>query len=217
LRKAELARERRDRPFVVAVAVGVHQDDRDGADAVFLRARELRAHRVKVDLALDRAVGAHALVHLDHALVEHVRLDDVPGEDFRPRLVADAQRVAEALGDEEQRALALTLEERIGGDRRSHLHGADARRCNRLAGLEAEELADPLDCRVAIGLGILRQQFVGDELAVRPAADHIGEGTAAIDPKIPNSRLAIHGLVTKPEVREDKARPARGEGHSRRG
>ncbi len=86
-----------------------------------------RAHGGEIRLLLDRAVGAHALVDLDDALVEHVGLDDMAGEDLRPRLVADAQRVAEALGDDEERALALALEQRIGGDRGAHLHRADAR------------------------------------------------------------------------------------------
>ena len=85
-----------------------------------------RAHGVEIERALHRAVGAHALVDLDHALVQHVGLDDVAGENFRPRLVADAQGVAKTLGDQQQRALALALEQRIGGDRGAHLHGADA-------------------------------------------------------------------------------------------
>ena len=84
-------------------------------------------HRGEVGLLLHRAVGAHALVHLDDALVEHLRLDDVAGEDLRPRLVADLERVAETLGDEEERALALALEQRIGGDGGAHLDRADAR------------------------------------------------------------------------------------------
>ena len=57
---------------------------------------ELGAHRGEIGRALDRAVGAHALVDLDDALVEQLRHDDVLGEDLRPGLVADAQRVAEA-------------------------------------------------------------------------------------------------------------------------
>ena len=95
---------------MIAVAIGVHQHDSDGADAVGKRALQFDAHGRQIELALHGAVGAHALVDLDDALVEHVGLDDVLGEDFRPRLVADAQRVAEALGDQEQRALALALE-----------------------------------------------------------------------------------------------------------
>ena len=91
-----------------------------------LAASRSRAHGGEIGLALDRAVGAHALVDLGDALVEHVRLDDVAGKNLRPRLVADLERVAETLGDQQQRALALALEQRIGGDRGAHLHGADA-------------------------------------------------------------------------------------------
>ena len=46
-------------------------------------------------------------------------------KDPRPVLVADAQRVAEAPGDHQQRALALALEQRVGGHRRAHLDGLD--------------------------------------------------------------------------------------------
>jgi hypothetical protein len=44
------------------------------ADRRATRARE-------IGRALDRAVGAHALVDLDDALVEHLGLDDLLGED----------------------------------------------------------------------------------------------------------------------------------------
>ena len=55
--------------LVLGIAVGVHEHDGDGVDAVGLRALELGAHRGEIELALDRAVGAHALVDLDDALV----------------------------------------------------------------------------------------------------------------------------------------------------
>src|SRR3982751_948593 len=49
------------------------------------------------------------------------------GERFRAVLVGDAQRVGEAAGGDEQRAVTLALEQRIGGDRRAHLHGVELR------------------------------------------------------------------------------------------
>ncbi len=65
LRKPDLARQRRNAPFMVAGAIGMHQHDSDGADAVRLGALQFAAQRVEIELALDRAVGAHALVDLD--------------------------------------------------------------------------------------------------------------------------------------------------------
>ena len=185
LRKAEFARERRDALLVVVVAISVHQDDGDGVDAVGLGAFELGAHRIKIERAFHRAVGAHALVDLGDALIEHVRLDDVLGEDFWPGLIADAQRVAKALGDEKERAVALALEQRIGGDRCAHFHRGDAVAWDRVARLEPEQMADAVHRGVAIGLGIFRKQLVRHQRAVRPPPDHVGKGAAAIDPEFP--------------------------------
>src|SRR5262249_55299975 len=117
--------------------------------------------------------------------------DDLAGEDFRPRLVADAQRVAEPFGHEQERALALALEQGVGGDRRAHLDGADATRGDRRIACKAEQVADAVDGGVAIGFRILRQELVGDQRAVRAAADHVRKGAAAVDPEIPGVRSCI--------------------------
>ena len=71
-------------------------------------------------------------------------LDDLLGEDLRPRLVADLERVAETLGDQQQRALALALEQRIGRDRGAHLHRADRARVGSARRLQAEQIANAL-------------------------------------------------------------------------
>ena len=115
---------------------------------------EIAPHGGEIGRALDRAVGAHALVDFGDALVQHVGLDDVAGENLRPRLVADLQRVAETFGDQQQRAVALALEQRVGGDRRAHLHRADAARRDRLAGFQAEQVADALHGGVGIGFRV---------------------------------------------------------------
>ena len=51
--------------------------------------------------------------------------------------------------------------------------------------LQAQQVADALHGGVGIGLGVLRQQLVRDQPAVRPAPHHVGEGAAAVDPEIP--------------------------------
>ena len=65
LREIHVARELGDALLVLRIAVGVHEHDRDRLDAVGLGALKLGAHAVQIELALDRAVGAHALVDLD--------------------------------------------------------------------------------------------------------------------------------------------------------
>jgi hypothetical protein len=195
LPKAKLTRERGDAALVLGIAVGVHEHDRGGVEAIGARALEIAAHGGEVGLGFHGAVGAHALVDFERALVEHLGLDDVAGEDLRPSLVADAQRVAEAFRDDEERALALALEERIGGNRCAHLHGADRARRDRLAALEAEQVADARHGGVAIGFRVLGEELVRDQRSIWPPPDNVGEGAAAVDPEFPRSFQRLCGSL----------------------
>ena len=59
--------------------------------------------------------------------------------------------------------------------------------------LTTQQLADALNRGIAVAAGILRQQLVGKDRAVRPPRHDIGEGAAAIDPEIPAAvRLHRH-------------------------
>ncbi len=134
------------------------------------RALELGAHGGEIGLRLDGAVGAHALVDLDDALEQHFRLDDVAGEDLRPRLVADLERVAEALGGDaaavrsplrSSSALVATVVPILMAPIRPAGIGSPGARPSR----------SRMPCTAAsrIGLGIFRQQLVRGERAVGPA------------------------------------------------
>ena len=185
LGEAELARQGGHAPLVLGIAIGLHEDDRDRLDAGGQRRRQLGPQRNDIRLLLHRAVGAHALVGLDDTLVEHFRLDDVAGKNLRARLVADLERIAETPGGDEERTLALALEQGVGRDRGAHLHAADDARGNRRAWRDPDEIADALHGGVAIGLRILGQKLVSGERAVGAAPDHVGKGAPAIDPEIP--------------------------------
>ena len=139
-----------------------------------------------------RAVGHDALVDLEHALVEHLGQHDLAREDVGPVLVGDAQRVGEAARDHQQHAIALALEQRVGGDGGAHLDRLDDRR-DRATRFDAQQLADAGDGGVAIALRVLGEQLVDDQRAVGPARDDVGEGAAAIDPELP-AGFEAHGL-----------------------
>src|SRR6185437_3152101 len=111
-------------------------------------------------------------------------------EELRPVLIADAQRVAEAPGDDQRGALALALEQRIGRHRRAHLDCGDDTPGDRLARPQAEQIANALDCRVAVALRIVGEQLVGDKTTIGTPCHHIGEGAAAIDPELPGTGCA---------------------------
>ena len=121
-----------------------------------LRALQRGARRVEIERALDGAIGKDTLVDLDDTLIQHVGLDDVLGEDFRPRLVADAQRVPEASGDQQQRSVAFALQQRIGGNRGAHFDGgANPSAGDRLARTHTQQPPDTFDGGVPVGLGFL--------------------------------------------------------------
>src|SRR5213080_2367347 len=97
---------------------------------------------------------------------------------------------SKAARDEQHGALALALEQRVGGDRGAHLHRVDRARRYRLALVQVQDLPDPGEGRIAVAPGILGQQLVRGDRAVRPTGDDVGEGAAAIDPELPTAGIA---------------------------
>ena len=186
LRETQFARERSDASLMVGVAISVHEDDGDRAEAICQSGGKHITDGSELGCFLHHAVGAHALVYLNHALVEHLRLDDVPGEDVGPCLVADLERVAKTLGDQQQCALAFALKERVSRDRGPHLDRADCSLRDGLSRGNAEKIANSLHRRVPIGPRVLRQKLMGDEGVVRPTPDDIGKSAATVDPEIPS-------------------------------
>ena len=94
-------------------------------DAVGLCLFDRRTAGGNIQQALDGAIGAHALVDFDDPLIELFGKDDLLGEDIRSRLIGDLQCIAKTLGDEQEHAVALALQQSIGGDRGAHLDVAD--------------------------------------------------------------------------------------------
>ena len=100
LRETHFSRECGDAFLVFWKAVGVDEYDCDRFNTVGLGSLQIGTHRRQVGLLFHGAVGTHPLVNFGDALVEHVGLDDVAGENFRARLIADLERVTETLGDQ---------------------------------------------------------------------------------------------------------------------
>ena len=185
LAEADLAREFGDLDLVVVVAVAVDEHDRDRFDTVPLGLLQRLAGAFEVDRDQLLAIRRIALVDLDHALVQELGQHDMAGEEEGPVLVADTERVAEPLGNQEDRAVALALQQRVGRDRGSHLDGVDRLRRDSGRCLDAEQVANTLERRVLVTLRVLRQQLVGDQFAVGFLRDEVGKGSATVDPELP--------------------------------
>ena len=185
LREARFARNACGGFFVRGVAVAVHEHDGCTAQARVV-GRPQPFLQVRFVQRLDHiAMSAHALLRLDHALVQQLGQHDVAVKDAWAVLVGDAQRVLEALGSDEQRGLALTLQQRVGGHRGTHLHALHQVGRHRFAGREAQQVANARHGRVLVLLGVLGQQLVRDQGPVRALAHHIGEGASSVDPELP--------------------------------
>ena len=126
LREAGRARERLGRRFVRGEALAVHEDDRDaaqpgreggfeiGAERAPRRARA-RARRWRRRARRPRSPSSTA--------ARAARCAARTGAAGPDRRCASASR--KPLRDDEQRRLALALEQRVGGHRRAHLHALD--------------------------------------------------------------------------------------------
>ena len=195
LGEAHVAGDGGDLCFVVVVAVAVHEDDGGGADAGVKGLAETRAGGVEVDRYVDRAVGADPFAHLDHALVEVFRFDDMAVEQARAGLIADLERVAEAVRGDEHRSVAGAFEQRVGGDRRAHLDRVDHAVRDRLARTHAQQVADALDRGVTVDFRVFRQELVRPDVSLRVAGHDVGEGAATVDPEIPSAARVLRHVA----------------------
>ena len=188
LRKANFVGEARSLALVVGESVGVHEDDGDGVDALGSRAVERGTRGREVERRLHAAVRAQALRHLGDAHIEHRRLLYSTRKDLGPRLIADLERVAEAFAHQQQHAIALALEQRIGGDGGPHLDALDQLRRQRSPARRAEQVGDARGRRVDVSLGVLREKLVREEPPVRATRHDVGERAAAVDAELPGAQ-----------------------------
>ncbi len=177
--------------FVLGVEVGVQEGDGAGREALLEEGREIESLIQWRDY---RAIGRKTLDRLQDAGIERLGFDDIQREEVGPGLVADQQAVAEPFRGQEQGLGAFPLQEGVGGDGGAHLDGRDPLGRKGRARRDLQQAAHGLDGGVLIGAGG-RKQLGGDHLAIRRAAEHVGEGAAPVDPEFPT----VHGLPLAPD------------------
>ena len=193
---------------MLRITIAVHQHDGQGTIAGIEGGLKIRAHARGIRCLQHVAVRADAFVDFDHARVEQFRQHDMAVENPRPVLIGDAQSIAKAARDCQCRGFAFALEQRVGCHRGSHFDGVDAVGRNCRIRRDAQQVFDAGDRGVCILRGVFRQQFMRDEFAVRAAADHVGEGAAAVDPELPARRCGLHGYDGGEREAEHSSRAA---------
>ena len=94
LREADASRQVCQPQLVIRIAIAMHEHDRAGAHACSERRAQFSFGRAEIERPARSRRARRALVDFDHRLVQHRRQFDAPHEEFRPMLIADAQRVA---------------------------------------------------------------------------------------------------------------------------
>ncbi len=201
LRESRLPRNARRNLLVPHVAVAMHEDDGHAAQAPGMGLQQRGVQVQHVQFLLHFPTGIHALKRLHHLAVQQLGQLDMPVEQARAVLVGNAQRITKAPRGHQQRGLALALQQRIGGHRGAHLHALHKVRRDRLAGLEAQQVADAGHGRITVLLGVFRQQLVRGQAAIGPLAHDVGESAAAVYPELPapvmGSGAFLHGVGTR--------------------
>ena len=167
LRESHLARQLHQQSLVHRIAIAMHENDGATVDALLQPSEQLAPHFIRVGDLQNVSVCTYPLINLDDLFVEHRRQFDVTHEKLWTMLVANSQRICESFCNQQQRAIALALQQRVRRHRRTHPDDVDALDRERLAGSDIENVANALDGRIAIALWVIRQEFACDETGRR--------------------------------------------------
>ena len=99
----------------------MQKGDCDRAIAIVIGFLQFLPHLLVLRFAQHLAGRGHTFVDLDDRAVQQFRKLNVQIEQARAVLIADAQQIAEALGDHQHRRVTLAFQQGVGGNRRAHL------------------------------------------------------------------------------------------------
>ena len=185
LGEAQLLRQGRRLRLMRGIAVTMHEHNGHAAQAAAIGGLQLRAQGWQLQGLQHLALSPHPLLRLDDFAVQQLRQDNVPVEQARSVLVGNAQGVAKPLGGDQQRGLALALEQGVGGHGGAHFDAGHLVGRDRLAGLQAQQVPNASNRGVAVLLGVLAQQLVREQLAIRALAHDVGERATSVNPESP--------------------------------
>ena len=185
LREPGLARQFGQPRLVRRIFPTVHQHDRHRFEPSRAGLRKSGHGCRLIKRGQDRTIGHHPFGNFKHAMMQRLRQDDPPHEQFGAFLRADGQRITKAASDGKQRRLTLAFQQRIGGHRGAHPHLARWQ----WACLRPGQRTNSRNCRVFCAVRVFGQQLGGAQRPIGRTGDNVGECPATIDPELP---IAAH-------------------------
>ena len=163
----------------------MHEHHGAGAESVSPGGPQLYFSISKVQWFNELTMRGDAFAYLDHIGVQNRGALDAQCKQLGAVLIADLDGVAKSCGGDQQRPFSLAFQQGIGCHRRAQFDDLDLIYGDRLPGLQSQQIANSLDGRVRVPLGVLGQQLVREQLAVRAERYDVGERSAAINPELP--------------------------------
>ncbi len=109
-------------------------------------------------------------------------------------MIPDAQRVAKAVGGEEEGAVALTFKQCVGRNRGAHLDDFNVRSRYGYAGWNAHQVANALYRRVTVMFRVFREKLMRHQLTARSLRHNIRKRSATVNPKLPTRVALCHDV-----------------------
>ena len=129
-------------------------------------------------------IGPQPSLHLHHAHIEGLGALNAEGKEIGPVLVANAQQIGQAAGEQQQHGLAGVFQQGVGGHGGAEPHLLHQPRWKTLS-RHSQHLPHRPDGRIPGPLWLKGEHLAHLEGACRRAGHHIGECAAAINPKPP--------------------------------
>ena len=183
LRVPDFTGDLRDPGLMRRVEIGVQTRDRDSPDPLVIGRLQAGAGALFVQWKDNAPFCVKPFLQFVDDLVKQVWSPNMQVEKPGPGLITDAQEIPKALGDQQQHALTLAFQQGVRRNGGAHLHRADRLVWERPG--HTHQIADALNRRIVIALGVFGEQFMGMHLTIRIQRDDIGECPAAVDPEFP--------------------------------
>lgn len=146
------------------IAKPMHQNDRKRTNPTVIGGLQCCSRTILIQLLQHIAIGIYPLVNFHNFGVQRFGQFDLAHEQFGPFLIADTQRISEALGNGKTCRLALMFKQCVGCDRcaNAQFQRRERPRC------DACYKPNGCDRGIIVLLGIFGQEF---DVSMEPSGD----------------------------------------------
>ena len=137
--------------------VAMHQHNGNGADTIVKRRLQPGRQIIEIKRQQNIIIGIDPLSDLFNLLIQHFGQNDMLVKQPWPRLIRDTQLITKPTGDNKQGAVACALQQCVGGNCGAHFDRIDLLGWQGRVSRQPQNVTNPLQGGIIIGLWIFRQ------------------------------------------------------------